>query len=347
MHLPNGVVRAALLVAIAITAVQAPPQRSTIAFVSTRYDPTVDPTVDLRRAFLAAEIYLMDGDGTNARRITTNDYGDGFPSLSPDGHTIVFESNRLRTDAEPLNTSDLFVMNADGSDQRALVRGASATWSPDGRQIAFHASASGTGRLISTNPGAAAADADIFVARIDELLRGASPQNLTHNPAAVDDDPDWSPDGRKIAFTSHDTTDKTDDHASAEIYVITLGVSGPPQRLTNNTEEERAPAWSPDGTRLVFSCRKGEPVQPGGLRSFELCVMNADGTGQRRLTENAVQELTPSWSPDGKQIVFHRALGGRGRFQLFVINADGTGERQLTFPPGTNGFAHWSAVPGR
>jgi TolB protein len=75
--------------------------------------------------------------------------------------------------------------------------------------------------------------------------------------------------------------------------------------------------------------------------------MNADGTSLRRLTSNAVQELTPQWSPDGRQIAFHRAIGGRGRFQLFVVNADGTGERQLTFPPGANSFAHWSAIGGR
>src|SRR6185503_1075084 len=200
----------------------------------------------------------------------------------------------------------------------------------------------------SANPGSATSDSDIFIAQIDALLgSGAKLENLTHNAAAVDDDPDWSPDGRRIVFTSHDTTDRTDNHATAEIYVITLAAKGPPARLTNNTEEERAPAWSPDGTRLLFSCRKGDPAQPGGLSTFELCLMNADGTDVRRLTNNAVPELSPSWSPDGRQIVFHRAIGGRGRFQLFLINADGTGERQLTSPPGFNSFAHWSAIGGR
>ena len=75
--------------------------------------------------------------------------------------------------------------------------------------------------------------------------------------------------------------------------------------------------------------------------------MNADGTGLTRLTNNAVPELTPSWSPDGRQIVFHRAVGGRGQFQIFVMNADGTGEQQLTFPPGRNGFANWGVLNRR
>ena len=75
--------------------------RSTIAFVSTRHDPAADPAVDAQRAWLAAEIYLMDGDGTNVRRVTENAFADGFPSLSPDGTRIVFDSNRLRAEGSP------------------------------------------------------------------------------------------------------------------------------------------------------------------------------------------------------------------------------------------------------
>ena len=65
-----------------------------------------------------------------------------------------------------------------------------------------------------------------------------------------------------------------------------------------------------------------------------------------RLTDNTLGDLTPSWSPDGKQIVFHRRVGWRGQFQLFMINADGTGERQLTGPPGLSVFLRWGEVRG-
>ena len=318
-----------------------PVMRSTIAFVSTRHDPAADPAVDAQRAWLASEIYLMDGDGTNPRRVTENTYADGFPSLSPDGTRIVFDSNRLRAAADPFNTSDLFVMNADGTAQTALVRGSSGTWSPDSRQIAFHASASGTGNPINFLPGAATTDSDIFVMDVNDFLKkGARPKNITNNPAAIDDDPDWSPNGQKIIFTSHDVTDTKDNHATAEIYVVDADGKRKPARLTNNTEEERAPSWSPDGKRIVFCCRRGGP-------DLEICVMNADGTGQVQLTENAIGDLTPSWSPDGKKIIFHRRVGGQGQFQLFLINADGTGEKQLTFPPGLNAFPNWGEVRSR
>ena len=315
--------------------------RSTIAFVSTRHDPAADPAVDPQRAWLAAEIYLMDGDGTNPRRITENTYSDGFPSLSSDGRRIVFDSNRLRAEGEPLNISGLFVMNADGTGQTSLVRGSSATWSPDGKSIAFHASASGTGPPINSLPGAATTDSDIFVMNVDDFLnKGLRPKNITNNPPAIDDDPDWSPRGRQIIFTSHAVTDNTDNHVTAEIYMIDADGKRKPTRLTNNTEEERAPSWSPDGKRIVFCCRRGGP-------DLEICVMNADGTGQKQLTENTIGDLTPSWSPDGQKIVFHRRVGQRGQFQLFLINVDGTGEKQLTDPPGLNAFPNWGEVRSR
>ena len=312
--------------------------RSTIAFVSTRHDAAADPAVDSQRAWLAAEIYLMDGDGTNPRRLTQNTYFDGFPALSPDGEKIVFDSNRLRAEGEPFNTSDLFVMNTDGTGQTLLIRGSSATWSPDSKKIAFHASASGKGQPIKPDPGAATNDNDIFVMNVGDFLKNrARPGNITNSPAAIDDDPDWSHKGQKIVFTSHAVTDNHTNSVTAEIYVIDADGTGKPARLTNNAEEERAPSWSPDGKRIVFCCRRGGP-------DFEICVMNADGTGQVQLTDNTIGDLTPSWSPDGKKIVFHRRVGGRGQFQLFLINADGTGEKQLTFPPGLNGFPNWGEV---
>jgi TolB protein len=310
--------------------------RSTIAFVSTRDDPTSNP-------LLAAEIYLMDGDGTHARRVTENTDGDGFPALSPDGKTMVFDSNRLRADGEPLNTSDLFVMDVDGTEEAHLTRGSSGTWSPDSKNVAFHASASGIGQPIKADPGAATSDSDIFVVNVDDLLAGvAQPKNITKNPDAIDDDPDWSPYGQQIVFTSHDVSDSATNSVTAEIYVINADGTGAPTRLTYNSEEERAPSWSPDGTSIVFMCRRGLPAPGAVLRTFEICVMNADGSGQMQLTNNTVNELTPSWSPDGQRIVFHRLVSGR--FQLWLINADGTGLVQLTNTSGVNAFGNWGEL---
>jgi TolB protein len=314
---------------------------STIVFVSTRDEPDADPALDPQRAWAATEIYASDETWTSVRRLTKNTVPDFLPSLSPDGTRVAFDSTRRRIESEPLNTSDVFVMNADGTDQQWLVRGSSATWSPDGRRIAFHASASGTGLPIKADPGAATQDSDIFIIDGNDGLRShAKPRNLTATPAAIDDDADWSPDGRTIVFTSHAATDNPVNSATAEIYAIEADGAGKPVRLTNNAEEERAPSWSPDGKRIVFCCRRNGP-------DFEICVMNADGTGQAVLTDNSAPDLTPTWSPDSRKIVFHRPLGGTARFQLFSIAIDGSGETQLTFPPGLNAFPNWESTRPR
>jgi TolB protein len=307
---------------------------STIAFVSTRHQPSADPSFDMTRS---TEIYIMDEDASNVTRLTNNSYGDWFPSISPDGKTIVFDSNRLRTESEPYNTSDLFLMNIDGSGQKQLIRGSSATWSRDSKSLAYHASVSGTGKPIAIFPGAAANDSDIFVMSV--VRKGAKPKNITNNPTAVDDDPDWSPTEDKIVFISKDAKDDMRNPVSAEIYIINANGTGKPIRLTNNSEEERAPTWSPDGKRILFMCRRGGT-------DFELCIMNADGSAQIQLTDNTVGDLGGSWSPDGRKVVVHRPIA-RGRYQLWLINVDGSGEVQLTDAPGTNGFPNWGEVRRR
>jgi Tol biopolymer transport system component len=95
------------------------------------------------------------------------------------------------------------------------------------------------------------------------------------------------------------------------------------RRLTVNPGADQMPAWSPDGTRIVWaSVRPGSPAR-------ELWIMNADGTDQRRLTDTGRNPGFPHWSPDGSRIVFH-ALRGDGDLDIYTINADGSDLRRLT-----------------
>jgi Tol biopolymer transport system component len=266
-----------------------------------------------------------------------------MPSLSPNGKgTIVFNSNRLRTASEPLNTSDLFLMKHDGSGQTFLTRGDSATWSPDSQRIAFHRSASGTGLPIKTDPGAPTSDSDIFVASVCEILAGVPPTNITNSPTEIDDDAAWSPDGQKILWTFHDASDNPLNSPSKEVWVMNADGSGR-VNLTNNGFEERGPTWSPDGTRVAYMCRTNAPGGTG--TDFEICVMNADGSEKKVLTSNTVLDGTPSFSPDGSKIVFLRPVSGQLSQQLFVMNAaDGSQQVQLTFPPGANLFPSYGEI---
>ena len=332
---------------------------STIAFTSTRDNLALMPV-------LGAEIYLirpvMNPDGTwvltNPRRLTDDAFGDGFANLSPGGKKIVFDTNRLTAgtvcDGGTYNNiDDLFLMNTDGTQQTLLTRGSSATWSPDSKTIAFHASASYhasgglvTGCPIRRDPGSATSDSDIFAVNVDDLLAGVEqPANITNSPGMIEDDPDWSPDGQQIVFTRHPITDDPNFTNQAEIFLMNPDGTGLLQ-LTSNVEEERGPAWAPDGSQIVVACRIG-----GGTADFEICVMNADGTGPMQLTDNSVFDGTPSFSPDGRQILFHRTIGapGSGNQQLFIMNADGTQQTQLTFgtrttPDGLNNIANWGEL---
>src|SRR5262245_12343516 len=177
---------------------------SKIAITSTRHDPTGNP-------LLTPEIYLIDPDpdGAPPLRLTDNPYGDSFPMLSPDGKKVVFDSNRLNADSgQPLNVGDLFVMDADGTNQTLLTRGSSATWSPDSNFIAFHASASYyefydesggtvTGTPTRPDPGAAMTDSDLFVANVHALaavhdvrIKTHLAANITNTPDQIEDDAD-------------------------------------------------------------------------------------------------------------------------------------------------------------
>ena len=315
------------------TSTQAPfTLQPTIAFSSSRDNTAVVPAAQ------GLEIYITDLDGvSNARRLTANLSTDTFPALAPDGNKLTFDSNRLRIiPDEQINITDLWVMNVDGGELALLhKRAGSSTWDPQGRHIAFHASAGGAGTPIKGDIGSALTDSDIFTLNIDDYLAGLSGAvNITNDPDQVDDDPDWSPDGSRIAFTSHSTLDTGQDSETAEVWTMNPDGTGRTQ-LTFNNEEERAPSWSPDGTKILYMCRA---LWLNSGTDFEICVINADGSNLTALTNNTTPDLTPNWTPDGSRIVFHRSISGLN--QLHIMNADGTDVQQLTSPPGHNLFAN-------
>ncbi len=171
---------------------------------------------------------------------------------------IAFQSNRD-------GNFEIYVMNADGSDQTRLTNNSdwdrNASWSPDGTRIAFDSESHITGNN------------DIFVINAD----GTGQTRLTDN-SRKDQQPAWSPDGTRITFTS-------DRDGDFEIYV--MNADGSDQTgLSNFAAHDAEPDWAPDGTRITFiSNRDG---------NFEIYVMNADGTGQTRLTDNSDTDWQPA-----------------------------------------------------
>lgn len=268
------------------------------------------------------DIWVMNTDGTHPTRLTnqlpsSSDRCNFIPRWSPDGSRIAFQSSRERTWA-------VYVMNADGGDPHNVstpveLNGGSAWpagWSPDG-WVVFN----------SVQPGRGTASILTYIVKAD----GTS---LTPLLEPGDDSPAWSPDGSRIAFIS-------DREGSYSLYV--MNANGTNVRKLSNLpgedlfapswgywENEYSP-WSPDGTRIAFTNRVGQATA--------LYVVDADGSGPRRLTAPELDAEFNGWSPLGTRIAFTSAAAGTK--DVYVINPDGTGMVNVTDSPDHESDALW------
>jgi Tol biopolymer transport system component len=236
----------------------------------------------------SGEIWAMNGQGSEALRLTEEGKSYQNPSLSPDGKKIAFISERTEggcggasacASTSPEKTyAQIYVMNADGSDQTQLVEelgvASSPTWSPDGTQIAFE----GYGQD---------GWADIYFVDV-------SPEGATSRPRrlAVDDDlleatePSWSPDGTEIAFAGLHSGYHAPGkgyHAIFEIDVNSLEEA----RLTKGSDTEYSPTWSPDGEKIAYVRDTND--------TSSIHVVGSDSSSPTLLREFPFGRLGPDW----------------------------------------------------
>ena len=215
----------------------------------------------------------------------------------------------------------LAVVNADGTGLRKLphppgVNDAHPDWSPDGSRIAF---------------SRCRQRCAIFVIRPTGTgLRRIGPSG---DDRAI---PAWSPNGRTIAFSRGWGPVVRDWIRFNELFLMNGNGTGLRQLTRFNASRPHSTsvggsAWSPDGSRLVFEAAtspRGEPAN-----SLALFVVNADGSGLRRLTPWSLNAGDrPDWSPDGELILFKAPAKGQ-HGNLYTIEPDGSGLKQLTHDP--------------
>lgn len=220
------------------------------------------------------EISVMNADGSGRTFLTsTNTIAEQEPTWSPDGNRIAFVAGTSASDA----TTDLeiWVMDADGSDLVQMtdtaqgVRDTQPAWSPDGNRFAFLSE----GRATDTN-------SNVYVMDANPLTNDATnltPNDGTTNPVYQynDEDPSWSPDGARIAYSTKTdvwTMDATDGSAKVN---LTAGDGGGSQ-----------PTWSPDGESIAY------------VRDGNIWKMDANGGNKVAVDTTLRKDEKPDWQQD-------------------------------------------------
>lgn len=219
------------------------------------------------------EIFVMNVDGTNKIQLTDNTHRETEPAWSPDGTQLVFVSGHFN------GPSEIKIVTADGSAETTIAESGptegqylSPDWSPLSTQIAFV----WEGFEGFTCQGCS----EIFVMNVD----GSNLTQITHNNA-WSQYPAWSPDGMKIAYETY--------AKPGNIAIVAINPDGSGQTELANTEGwDSQPSWSPDGRMIAFQSDRGRFV----VADFDVYVINIDGSGMNRLTENA-NSSSPVWLP--------------------------------------------------
>jgi TolB protein len=241
------------------------------------------------------EIYLIDFDGHNLRRVTNDHTVNLSPAWSPDAKWIIYTSYAA-------HNPDLIMIDTDGQQRQTLHRlpglNAAPAWSPDMQRIAL---------VLSRDQ-----NSEVYILNRDRQL-----ERLTRH-FNIDTSPTWSPDGKKIAFTS----DRSGTGAP-QIYIMdsVKGDQSKVTRISFGSGYNDNPAWSPNGDKIAYTSREG--------RKFQIRIYDLNTHKSQLLTSGSGSCEQPSWSPDGRFIIYRKRENNR--HNLFIQKIGNGAARQLTF----------------
>jgi len=279
--------------------------KTKLTFVSDRVRQSVLGTVEKRSS---KEVWVSDYDGANELRITNSRDLNLNPSWSSDVSAIAYSA--YRGNGAPDILLSFITTGVLQNLTKGRLRDGSylPVFSPDGKRIAFSATAEG------------ASSQDIYVINVD----GTGLRRVTTHPD-IDTAPTWSPSGTQIAFTSNRT-------GKQQIYIANADGSGSAQRLNIPDGEVDRATWAPSPyNEIAYYARSG----PG----FDIKVHELASGMTRQLTFGEGSNESPSYSPSGRHIAFTSTRAGL--VQVFTIGRDGNGLRQVT-RTGNNQYPDWS-----
>jgi TolB protein len=249
---------------------------------------------DTRIAFIkkgtsATELYTINFDGSDLRRITHHNSLTLSPRWSPDGRRLAYTSFK---DGNP----DIYLQELDSGKTEKIVSypglNLPGSWSRDGAMLLVTLSREGSPGIYDMNVGS----------RILQRLTRESTINVS---------PVRSPDEKRIAFVSN-------RNGSPQIYVMDAD-GGNVRRLTMEGNYNTSPAWSPKAKKIAYE---------GSVNGqFQIFVIDEEGGAPRQMTFDRGDHESPSWSPDGRYLV-HSVRGG-GRNRIAIMNAGGGSSRVL------------------
>jgi dipeptidyl aminopeptidase/acylaminoacyl peptidase len=322
------------------------PDGKTVAYVVTKIDRGLN-----RRN---SSIWMVATDGSRTPwQFTTSPQSSNAPRWSPDGKSLAFLSSRPETTATPATATpaeqprtQVYLLSMSGGEARRITNlknGVSVfRWSPDGTRLIMVSrigpsdSRIGDSRDRSDvrhykNSSYKFNDTGWFDDRRTHLwvvdVKSGSAKQITSGDDWNDSDPQWSPDGTRIAFVSNRTGKEYDGNRNSDVWVITADGSGTLVKISDHDEADNQPRWSPDGKRIAFTGEVHERDHP------KIWLAPATGGTPSVLAANGL-DLIPGgleWSDDGKSLFFE--TGVKGENHLFHVDVPTKSVTQVTSGP--------------